>query len=103
VVIIRYSCEFCPCEFVFGSLEIEGVPLEIICPSFIMLSRPPKPTAPAPTAPLEEMEDAAAETYSRIAERGLASACERGDMEEVKFLLHAGVDPNTQFEVWVFE
>jgi hypothetical protein len=35
----------------------------------------------------------------RTASAGLASACERGDEEEVQFLLHAGVDVDTRFEV----
>ena len=37
----------------------------------------------------------------RTASAGLASACERGDEEEVQFLLHAGVDVDTRFEVRV--
>lgn len=45
------------------------------------------------------LEEEAAECSSRVSERGLGSACERGDAEEVKFLLHAGVDPDTRFEV----
>ena len=45
------------------------------------------------------LEDDAAECFSRVAELGLAAACERGDAEEVKWLLHAGVNPDTRFEV----
>ena len=35
----------------------------------------------------------------RSAAAGMASACERGDEEEVQFLLHAGVEVDTRFEV----
>ncbi len=44
------------------------------------------------------IEEEAAECFSRVAEAGLAAACEHGKTEEVKFLLHGGVDPNTRFE-----
>ncbi len=35
----------------------------------------------------------------RAAAMGLASACERGDEEEVEFLLHGNVDVDSRFEV----